>query len=290
MNANAIATIIVHADDAPDCPNRLRLAAAIARGQDADLVALHVALRAADPFALPCTFDCMRVEAAARQVRTTLRHAEEYFRSLAREMPAARWRVVDADPSLFDDIAPTLVREARFADLMIVGQARDGETGEHRLGAAPQELLLRSGRPVLVVPRNCGAIDAVDRVVVCWKADRESTRAVHDALPLLRRAKAVQVIQVGGSGDDGAAAARAALELGDLVGYLARHGISATMQRDGNPKGQDVATRLLELATAFGADLLVMGGYSHSRLHEYLLGGVTRHILAEAVLPIFISH
>lgn len=286
----ALATIIVHVDDTQDCPNRLRLAGTIARRQGAALVALHVGLRAADPFAMPCTVDCTRVEKTARRIRTTLRHAEEHFRKLAQDMPSARWRVVDAEPSLFDDIAPTLLREARFADLTIVGQAPDGKSGDHRLGAVPQELLLRSGRPVLVVPGNCAADAAVDRIVVCWKADRESARAVRDALPLLRQAQAVRILQVATPGEHGSDAARSALELESLMDYLAAHGVASTMQRDDNPAGQPVGTRLLHQAASFGADLVVMGGYSHSPLHEYLLGGATRHILVETTLPVFISH
>ncbi len=287
---NALARIIVHVDDTDDCPNRLRLAAIVARNQGATLIALHVALRAADPFAMPCTVDCSRIEETARNIRTTLRHAEEHFRRLAHDMPSARWRVIDAEPSLFDDMAPTLLREARFADLSIVGQARDGKTGEHRLGAVPQELLLRSGRPVLVVPRDCAAVTAIDRILVCWKADRESARAVRDALPLLRQATAVRIVQVGDPGEDGDDAARTTLELENLADYLAAYGIAATVQRDDNSASQPVGTRLLQRAAAYGADLVVMGGYSHSRLHEYLLGGVTRHILTETTLPVFISH
>lgn len=286
----AIATIIVHADDTEDCPARLRLAAAIARREGATLVALHVALRAANPFAMPCTVDCVLVEAAARRIRTTMRHAEEHFLSLAHDMPTARWRTIDAEPSLFDDIAPTLVREARFADLVIVGHGGSGDGDGHRLGALPQELLLRSGRPVLVVPRRCATTEAVDRVVVCWRSDRESARAVRDALPLLRHARAVRILHVRAPGETEAEGADAAADLEKLVQYLAVHDVAATPQRDGNAGGQDVAVRLLHHAAAFGADLLVMGGYSHSRLHEYLLGGVTREILTEATLPVFVSH
>jgi nucleotide-binding universal stress UspA family protein len=285
-----IATIIVHADDAEDCPGRLRLAANIARREGATLVALHVALRAANPFAMPCTVDCVLTEAAARRIRTAMRHAEEHFLGLAHDMPSARWRVIDAEPSLFDDIAPTLVREAHFADLVIVGQAGTGETGDHRLGALPQEVLLRGGRPVLVVPRHCAAIEAIDRVVVCWRSDRESARAVRDALPLLRRAAAVRILQIGAPGESQAEAMRAAVDLESLVDYLAVHDVAATLQRDDNLGSEDIAMRLLHHAAAFGADLLVMGGYSHSRLHEYLLGGVTRQVLTEAMLPVFISH
>jgi len=287
---NALARIIVHVDDTDDCPNRLRLAAIIARRLGASLTALHVTLRAADPFAMPCIPDCSRIEETARGIRTTLRHAEEHFHKLSHDMPSARWRVVDAEPSLFDDVAPTLLREARFADLSIVGQASDGKPGDHRVGAVPQELLLRSGRPVLVVPRDCAAVAAIDRMMVCWKADRESARAVRDALPLLRQATAVRLVQVGEPGEDGDDATRTTLELETLADYLAAHGIAATIQRDDNAAGQPVGTRLLQQAAAYGADLVVMGGYNHSRLHEYLLGGVTRHILTETTLPVFLSH
>lgn len=286
----AFATIIVHIDGSEDCTARLDLAATVARRQGAGLTALHVAKRAADPFALPCRLDCLEIEAAATRIQATLRQAEEHFDRLARRMPEASWRVVDAEATLFDDIAPVLVREARYADLVIIGQDGAGGTEEHRLAALPQELLLRSGRPLLIVPHGYRAAGIGDRVIVCWKPDRESARALRDALPLLRGGKAVQVVQIGEAGESDDAAARARADLECVVGYLAAHRVEATARYERCLPDLNAAAQLLRHASGFGADLMVMGGYNHSRLHEFLLGGVTREILGAMTVPVLISH
>src|SRR5206468_1617267 len=141
-------------------------------------------------------------------------------------------------------------------------------------------------RPVLVLP-YAGRFETVGRrVLVGWNARREAARAVHDALPLLRQAESVTVLAIDpvrgahGHGEEPAA---------DLALHLARHGLQVTA-RQTDSAGLDPADVLLNTAADEGADLIVVGGYGHSRVREVVLGGVTRRLLRTATVPVLISH
>jgi nucleotide-binding universal stress UspA family protein len=172
---------------------------------------------------------------------------------------------------------------AYYADLVVI--ARPESAGET---AAPpglaESLVLSSGRPIIVFPPR-GTVSQVRRILVAWSATRESIRAVADALPLLARAKAVEVLVVdhernrGGHGQEPGA---------DIARHLARHGAHVEVRRLSSG-GKDVGRLLLSQAAAFGADLLVMGAYGHSHLREWMFGGVTRTVLYEAGLPVLMS-
>ena len=134
--------------------------------------------------------------------------------------------------------------------------------------------LFESGRPVLIVPYIQKAGLKLDRAMVCWDGSRNAARAIADALPLLARAKAVEVVIVTGEPgkerrDRGA----------DIAHHLARHGLKVEVER--LVAGDiDIASTILSRAADLGADLIVMGGYGHSRLREFVLGGATRGILS----------
>jgi len=172
---------------------------------------------------------------------------------------------------------------ARYADLAVV--ARPDPAGET---AGPpglvESLVLTSGRPVIVLPPRSTA-SGVRRILVGWDAGRASARAVADALPLLVRAAAVEVLVIdperrrAGHGQEPGA---------DIARYLARHRARVEVRRLSSD-GQDVGRVLLSHAAAFGADLLVMGAYGHARLNELIFGGVTRTVLREADLPVLMS-
>jgi nucleotide-binding universal stress UspA family protein len=146
--------------------------------------------------------------------------------------------------------------------------------------------VLEVGRPVLVVP-SVGQFPTLgQRVLVAWNASREATRAVHDALPLLRRSRRTQVVVInpqGGAGGHGD------IPGADIGLHLSRHGVNAVCERI---SADDVETGALLLSRAAdeGADLIVMGAYGHSRLSELVLGGATRHILRHMTVPVLLSH
>ena len=172
---------------------------------------------------------------------------------------------------------------ARYADLAVV--ARPDPAGQT---AGPpglvESLVLTSGRPIIVLPPR-GTASRVRRILVGWNARREAVRAVADALPLLVRAEAVEVLVV----DHERQPADHGQEPGaDIARHLARHGAQVEVRRLSSG-GEDVGRLLLSQAAAFGADLVVMGAYGHSHLKEWMFGGVTRTVLREAGLPVLMS-
>ena len=170
---------------------------------------------------------------------------------------------------------------ARSFDLSVVGQS-DPKAMSNDL--IIEGALFDSGRPVLVVPYIQSAGLKLDRVTVCWDGSRNAARAVNDAMPLLSRAKAIDVVTVIGEKDKVDALQNAA-----IAQHLSRHGLSVELRMIavGN---LDVANAVLSDAADRGTDLIVMGGYGHSRLREFVLGGATRGILGTMTVPTLMSH
>ena len=144
--------------------------------------------------------------------------------------------------------------------------------------------LFESGRPVLVVPYIQSGGLKLDRVLVAWDGSRNAARAIADALPLLARAKAVEVVVV--AGEPGKSDE---LPGADIAHHLARHGLKVNLQKIVSPE-VDVPNTLLSHAADAGTDFIVMGGYGHSRLREFVLGGATRGVLASMTVPVLMSH
>jgi nucleotide-binding universal stress UspA family protein len=171
---------------------------------------------------------------------------------------------------------------ARRFDLAVVGQA-EPETNaveENIVEAA----LFDSGGPVIIVPYIQKAPLKLDHVMLCWDGGRAAARAIRDAIPFLRRAGRIEVVIVTnerGKQDQ--------IERADIGAHLARHGLNVAVKR--MPLGDvDVADMLLSHAADEGVDFIVMGGYGHSRLREFVLGGVTRSMLRTMTVPVLMSH
>ena len=175
-----------------------------------------------------------------------------------------------------------LAREARAADLMLTGVAR-GDAFDSSRAVNTGELVLRVGRPVLVVPLAAREL-RLERVLVAWKDTRESRRAIVDALPLLQQARRVTLGTVAEEGDLAITRAR----LADVGRWLARHGVVA--EQVAAPAIGDDADALWVLAQDLGADLIVAGAYGHSRLREWVLGGVTKNLLLSKDRYSLVSH
>ncbi len=171
---------------------------------------------------------------------------------------------------------------AYYADLVVIARPEPAGQTAGPPGLA-ESLVLSSGRPIILFPPS-GTVSRVRRILVGWNATRESIRAVADALPLLAKAEAVEVLvadherQSGHGQEPGA----------DIARHLARHGAQVGVRRLSSGE-KDVGRLLLSQADAFGADLLVMGAYGHSQLTEWVFGGVTRTVLYEAGLPVLMS-
>jgi nucleotide-binding universal stress UspA family protein len=174
-------------------------------------------------------------------------------------------------------------RRARLADLAIVAQ--DQPEGAALHGPLIEAALFDSGRPVLVVPYIHRQPFQADRVVVAWDGGAPAARAVHDALPFLQRAKSVEVVVVETERkrDEGEIAGS------DIATHLARHDLQVSLQRiPGSDIG--VGNALLNHVAEQQTDLLVMGGYGHSRFREFVLGGATRDMLDAMTIPVLMAH
>ncbi len=284
----AISTILVHVDETRHCPARLALAGAVARRLEANLVGLFVAPPATMPLALPGEVSPGWIESLARQRRSALARAEEHFAALRRQMPDAVWRIAEADG--LGHVAPVLVREGRRADLVIVGQSDADATSLEGPGTVAQDVMMSAGRPVLIVPYAGHFTDVGRRPLIAWTEGREAARALYDALPLLRHAETVHLLEIGPFGAADEEVARRRDGLASLRRYIEAHGLRASSEY--LPGARDIgdASLILSRAADHGADLLVMGGYGHSRLQELVLGGVTRSILTSMTVPVLMSH
>jgi nucleotide-binding universal stress UspA family protein len=169
------------------------------------------------------------------------------------------------------------VSEARLADLIILPQPDRHD--EHGLGLA-HAMLLETGVPCLIVPRDAPAAMALGRIAVAWSETAESRRALGAALPILEQAGATHIIEISASEDEACDQS-----LGPIA-FLARHGITATRER----RRGDCAEEILRACNEVGADLLVQGAYGHGRLNEAWFGGVTRQMLLHAPLPVLMAN
>ena len=180
----------------------------------------------------------------------------------------------------YRDLRDTFTAQAHVHDLTVLDAEPIASDVDRGLIEA---VLFESGRPVVVVPAGC-TVFAARRIVVAWDGSGRAARALHDAMPLLRAAEAVEVVSVVGEKDLSTAVPGA-----EVAPHLARHGVNATV-KDLVAKQGDVAETLRSQAGLFRADLIVMGAFAHSWIREMVLGGVTQSLLKESPVPLFMSY
>jgi nucleotide-binding universal stress UspA family protein len=211
------------------------------------------------------------------QIMTDLALRQSWFhKTTEKSRVPTEWRSAVEPPTSL------LAREARAADLIIVGQQRSFV--DFTRVVDPADMVLRAGRPVLAVPPGTNTLNGKS-VLIAWKDVRESRRAIQDSLPFLHEAEKVIVAEIS-EGDTDADEARKHLE--DVVHYLARHRIKASAWvPTSNGKPVEV---LLDLAKKEAIGLIVAGAYGHSRVGEWLFGGVTKALLNTSPVPCLFSH
>jgi nucleotide-binding universal stress UspA family protein len=269
-------TLLVYVDTADEVDAAVRVAAGLADRFNATLIGLS-ALELRPPvvtngFVLPET-----VEADIERIRAKLADKGIWFRNVAgADRRKIGWR------SLLDSPTDALAREARCADLIVIRRGRTSTDTYSVLD--PGGAILKVGRPVLVVPDGTGALRG-EHVVIGWKDRREARRALQDALPYLREAERITIAEICSPGEEDAARER----MDDVARYLTRHRINGGPRVILHQHGSDAAA-LIRLARDEGADLLVVGAYGHSRLGEWIFGGVTRDLLATSPICCLMSH
>jgi nucleotide-binding universal stress UspA family protein len=175
--------------------------------------------------------------------------------------------------------------QARYADLTVLLQPHEVWQEDVRT-AILEAVLFGSGRPVLLVPQAWRRRAIGRKVVIAWNGRREAARALADAAPFLEQADVVTIVVIGAGRDDREPGAKAG---DDAAAHLARRGLKADVRNiDDLGGGQGAA--LLASAEALGADLIVMGGYGHSRVREFVFGGLTRDLVKSSRIPLFMAH
>ncbi len=278
-------TIVVHLADERRVEKTLAVAVDLARQHDAHLVGLFVSL----PELLKSPFGMGRSLVAAG--RASIRERAERIRQMFEDAGPGlalkkQWCFVEPGRA---SVIDALMTHVRTADLIVAAQS-DLTWDDTMLMEFPEELLLQSGRPVLFVP-NAGAFPSYGlRILVAWSDRREAARAVFDALPLLQKAESVRVLRVKPKTDDPTTdGTDADAAVSNIAKALQRHGVNCS---DATAQGSDAdaGRALLNEVKESGSTMLVMGGYGHLRLREYVFGGATRHILQHMTVPTLMSH
>ena len=268
------ASILVAVDPGSHAPARVRLAAQLAQRLGARLVGAAACLpEYPQGYGETIVAPGFAIEEIRQDALDRLADAEQIFRQASPSDERAEWRSELAHPVRF------LEEQSRAADLVVVGRSVD-EAVNPGMVVDLGDALMGTGRPVLVVPPEVEQVEA-RRIVIGWKNTLQTRRAVSDAMPLLRRADAVQVLRVT-DGEDRS-------EVEDVVRYLALHDVRASAFQT-SASGWSVADNLQTAASEFGADLIVTGAYGYSRLREWFFGGVTRDLLAKTTLCCLMSH
>ena len=210
------------------------------------------------------------------QLRKSLAETGERFRAAAGAVRDKEWR------SALEIPTDALIRESRCADLIVI--QKSGPSIDFYRAPDPGTAIMATGRPFLVVPGGLKTL-AAEHVLIGWKDTREARRAVWDALPFLRQAKRVTVIEIC-EGDQKESAHH---QVNDVVLYLARHKVRAEGRVETRLTGSG-AYQIMEFAEDDGAGLLVTGAYGHSRLNEWVFGGMTHDLLTSSTICCLMSH
>jgi nucleotide-binding universal stress UspA family protein len=277
-------TILMHCNDKRRIKTLLAPVVRLAEQFQAHLIGLSVVPPVAIiPTGVPGAPDTMIVDEHCKIYRSENPEMKAAFESAALDRGfVAEWRDEDAGAYGVDDC---VLPYARAADLVAVSQTDPEWPMTNYLDIADR-LVIEGGRPVLIVP-NAGGYELVgERVVVAWNARREAARAVFDALPILQRAKEVRVVWVNPQSEQESAQD---IPAADICTALARHGVKCQATEQVAER-TGVGETLSACAKDFGADLLVMGCYGHSRLREFVFGGASRHVLAHMTVPVLMSH
>ena len=275
--------LLVHLDDSKGCAKRVDAAVRLAGRHGAHLTGVY-------PIVEIPLLDSIR-EQIPRDIRASMKAEAESRAEIAlkgfREAAESSGVLyeVRTDHALDTTLASLLSMHARYADLVVLGQV-DPDEPFYGNRDVPEEVVLSSGRPVLVVP-YIGAPEAIGRrVVVAWDASREAARAVGDAMPILEQASSVVVVSIN---PKSTSLGHGEVPGADIGVHLARHNVNVEVERV--LAGQvSVGNALLSHIADRGADLLVMGAYAHSRVRELVLGGATRTILESMTVPVLMAH
>jgi nucleotide-binding universal stress UspA family protein len=265
----------VDADRAPE--QRIRLAANLADKFNASLIGISALAIQPPVVSVGGVITPEVIHLGIETITGVLTERGKWFRSVATGgQRNVEWR------AFLDIPTDALAREARSADLVIIG--RENGTGDFYRSLDPGRAILRIGRAVLVVPNGIDSVLA-EHIVIGWRDTREARRAVMDSIPFLQAAKRISIVEICGPDEDSTAHE----SVTDVALYLERHRIKADAKVV-NQEGRSVGDQLARIARDEDADLLVTGAYGHTRLGEWIFGGMTRELLHASPMCCLMSH
>jgi len=271
----AIKDILLHLDSSPSCPARIDLCIQIAKNHGAHIKGLHV---------LSHSYYAPRHTAADSE---DARNIEALFTAkTAAAGVSAEWLYVDWSV-VGVRMTEIITLYTYYTDLVIVGQPTEAANNAGVPFDLPERLGLAGGKPLLIVPYAGDFSRNMDRIMVAWKAGRESARTLYDALPFLAKAAHLSIVTVASPEhpEHGAES-----DMQQLTAYLSRHQITATHEQILAPASFPVGDALLNHACEQKMDLLVMGGFAASRRGAFMLGPVARHLMNHMTVPVLLSH
>ncbi|RTL72226.1 MAG: universal stress protein [Hyphomicrobiales bacterium] len=277
-------TILVHLNDERRVGPLIDAARFLGDRDEAHVVGLYVMPIVS--YGSPTQLGLSVIEAGRRSFREEAERIKAAFEAAMKGSAlTTEWRLVESR-SGYRDCASLAVEQARTADLVIASQS-DPEWEYASMLEYPERLAVESGRPTLLVPTAGRFPTFGSRIVVAWNGSREAARAVFDALPVLQRASAVQILTIKRRAPS--RSEESTIEAVDIAASLGRHGVKCEVATSIAP---DIAIEddLLSRAADFSADLIVMGCYGHSRLREFVLGGASRAIFRTMTAPVLMAH
>jgi nucleotide-binding universal stress UspA family protein len=272
----SFSTLMVHVELEHSNDARLQIAGDLAEQFDAKLIGIAAA-NPQPPHYAGGAFAQSLVGQLRADLKERMAETEAHFRNASQKRARQiEWRCAFERPTDY------VSREARAADLIITGSNRDGFLLDPLRRLDPSDLVMTAGRPIFVVPPEADFL-RLKSVLVAWKDTREARRALVDALPLLHRAKEVSVLEVI---EGSAERSNAQHRVDDVVAWLARHSIDAIPQVKHAKEEVDQIDAIWQTS----ADIIVAGAYGHSRLREWVLGGVTHTLLTRSRHCSFLVH
>jgi len=275
--------LVIVSDAAGDEPAIALAEALVAQSGDCHLAAAFLTPLPDEPLAYePTVVAGVWAELLGRARQDAEVERRKVEARLSRSAKSSELRAAEA---LSRDLGRVAAVHARYADVAVMTRPSDGPGAELREEII-EGVLFHSGRPALIAPPNWKGGTIGKRVVVAWDASRESTRALSEADDILEFADSVTVLTVDakpkmfGHGDQPGA---------NIAGHLSRRGLPAEV-RNVDSMGRSASLAILEEAVSLNADLIVMGGYAHSRLRELVFGGATRELLRTATVPLLMAH
>ncbi|MDH3713596.1 MAG: universal stress protein [Gammaproteobacteria bacterium] len=272
----AIKDLLVYVDNDEQCANRLQFAVQMATHCEARLSGVYVRRQLEIPSYADVQIPQDVLAAGEKQLMEMSGAARNTFQK------GVEGSSLDSEFHQLKGVLPEVLSTSmHYADLAIVAQRHPGQ-GDLNVHYSPEPLLFQAGRPLVIVPHTGEFTYSSGKVVVAWNTSAPSARALHDALPLLRHAAQVLVVSVGKS-------QQAALADGSLARHLTQHGLQVEY-RNFDAADSEAPEAVLSVAGETGSELIVMGGYGHTRFRELVLGGMTRALLESMTVPVLMSH